>query len=43
MDLASRPTGAVDCGFDDVRYHARREGLDEIARDHKIKPVGIYK
>jgi hypothetical protein len=26
-----------------VHYHVPRQGLDEIARDHKIKPVGTYK
>jgi hypothetical protein len=43
IDLESHPICTVDCGFDYVHYHAPREGLDEIARDHKIKPVGIYK
>jgi AraC family transcriptional regulator len=42
-DLESHPTCTVDCGFDYVHYHVPREGLDEIARDHKIKPVGTYK
>jgi AraC family transcriptional regulator len=43
IDLQSRPVCHVDCGFDYVHYHVPREGLDEIARDHKIKPVGFYK
>src|SRR5271155_1559298 len=43
LDLESHPICTVDCGFDYVHYHVPREGLDEIARDHKIKPVGIYK
>ena len=43
IDLESHPICTVDCGFDYVHYHVPREGLDEIARDHKIKPVGIYK
>src|SRR3984885_7347706 len=36
IDLESHPTCTVDCGFDYVHYHVPREGLDEIARDHKI-------
>jgi len=43
LDLESHPSCAVDCGFDYVHYHVPREGLDEIARDHKINPVGTYK
>jgi AraC family transcriptional regulator len=43
IDLESHPICAVDCGFDYVHYHVPREGLDQIAHDHKIKPVGIYK
>src|SRR6202020_382541 len=43
IDLESHPICTVDCGFDYVHYHVPREGLDEIARDHKIRPVGIYK
>ena len=43
LDLESHPICTVDCGFDYVHYHVPREGLDEIARDHKIKPVGAYK
>jgi AraC family transcriptional regulator len=43
LDLESNPTCTVDCGFDYVHYYVPREGLDEIARDHKIKPVGTYK
>jgi AraC family transcriptional regulator len=33
----------VDCGFDYLHYHVPRGRLGEIARDHKIKPVGTYK
>lgn len=43
IDLELHPICTVDCGFDYVHYHVPREGLDEIARDHKIKPVGTYK
>src|SRR5271169_3928184 len=43
IDLESHPICTVDCGFDYVHYHVPRECLDEIARDHKIKPVGTYK
>ena len=43
IDLQSGPICHVDCGFDYIHYHVPREGLDEIARDHKIKPVGSYK
>ncbi len=43
IDLESRPLCTLDCGFDYVHYHIPRQGLDEIARDHKIKPVGTYK
>jgi AraC family transcriptional regulator len=43
IDLESHPICTVDCGFDYVHYHVPREGLDEIARDHKIKPVGTFK
>jgi AraC family transcriptional regulator len=43
IDLQSRPLCELDCGFDYVHYHVPREGLDEIARDHGIKPVGTYK
>jgi AraC family transcriptional regulator len=43
IDLQSRPLCQLDCGFDYVHYHIPREGLDEIARDHRIKPVGSYK
>jgi len=39
IDLESHPICTVDCGFDYVHYHVPREGLDEIARDHKVKPV----
>jgi AraC family transcriptional regulator len=40
IDLQSRPLCHVACGFDYVHFHVPREGLDEIARDHKIKPIG---
>ena len=43
LDLQSRIACTLDCGFDYVHYHLPREGLDEIARDHKIKPVETYK
>jgi len=43
IDLQSGPLCHVACGFDYVHYHVPREGLDEIARDHKIKPIGTYK
>jgi len=43
IDLQSRPLCQLDCGFDYVHYHIPREGLDEIARDHNIRPVETYK
>ncbi len=43
IDLQSNPVCFVDCAFDYVHYHVPREGLEEIARDHKIRPVGTYK
>ena len=43
LDLRSQIACTLDCGFDYVHYHLPREGLDEIARDHKIKPVETYK
>lgn len=43
IDLQSKPVCFVDCGFDYVHYHVPREGLDEIARDHNIQPIGSYK
>src|SRR5258708_13183814 len=42
LDLESHPICTVDCGFDYVHYHVPREGLAEIARDHRINPVGPY-
>ena len=43
LDLRSRFSCTLDCGFDYVHYHVPREGLDEIARDHHIKPIENYK
>jgi AraC family transcriptional regulator len=43
MDLQSNPVCSLNCGFDYVHYHVPREGLDEIAREHKIRPVGSYR
>jgi AraC family transcriptional regulator len=43
IDLQSRILCQLDCGFDYVHYHVPREGLDEIARDHNIRPVENYK
>ena len=43
LDLRSQIACTLDCGFDYVHYHLPRDGLDEIARDHKIKPVETYK
>ena len=43
LDLRSRFSCTLDCGFDYVHYHVPREGLDEIARDHRIKPIETYK
>jgi AraC family transcriptional regulator len=43
IDLRSRLLCRLDCGFDYVHYHVPREGLDEIARDHAIRPVENYK
>ena len=41
--MQSNPVCSLNCGFDYVHYHVPRQGLDEIARDHKIRPVGTYK
>jgi AraC family transcriptional regulator len=43
IDLQSKPVCFVSCGFDYVHYHLPREGLEEIARDHNIRPVECYK
>jgi AraC-like DNA-binding protein len=43
MDLQSDPVCWVGTGFDHVHYHVPKAGLDEIARDHGIEPVGSYK
>jgi hypothetical protein len=43
IDLQSRPRCELDCGFDYVHYHVPRDGLDEIATDHGIKPVKTFK
>jgi AraC family transcriptional regulator len=43
LDLQSRFSCTLDCGFDYVHYHVPREGLDDIARDHQIKTVENYK
>lgn len=43
LDLRSRFSCTLDCGFDYVHYHVPREGLNEIARDHQIKPIETYR
>jgi AraC family transcriptional regulator len=43
MDLQSDPVCWVGSGFDYVHYHLPRAGLDEIARDHGIEPIGTYR
>ena len=43
FDLQSDPCCWVGTGFDYVHYHVPRAGLDEIARDHGIEPVGSYR
>lgn len=43
MDLQSDPVCWVGAGFDYVHYHVPKAGLDEIARDHGMEPVGSYK
>lgn len=43
MDLQSDPVCWVGTGFDYVHYHLPKAGLDEIARDNGIEPVGSYK
>ena len=43
LDLRSRIACTLDCGFDYVHFHVPREGLDEIARDHQIKPIETFK
>ncbi len=43
LDLQSPFLCTLDCAFDYVHYHVPREGLDEIARDHQIKPVENFK
>src|SRR5277367_2710745 len=43
MDLQSDPVCWVGTGFDYIHYHVPKAGLDEIARDHGVEPVGSYK
>jgi AraC family transcriptional regulator len=43
FDLQSDPCCWTGTGFDYVHYHVPRAGLDEIARDHGIEPVGSYR
>lgn len=43
LDLQSPFLCTLDCAFDYVHYHVPRDGLDEIARDHQIKPVETFK
>jgi AraC family transcriptional regulator len=43
LDLQAPFLCTLDCAFDYVHYHLPREGLDEIARDHQIKPVVNFK
>jgi|HubBroStandDraft_2_1064218.scaffolds.fasta_scaffold39903_2 AraC family transcriptional regulator len=43
MDLQSDPICWVGAGFDYVHYHVPKAGLDEIAKEHGMKPVGSYK
>jgi AraC family transcriptional regulator len=43
FDLQSDPCCWTGTGFDYVHYHVPRTGLDEIARDHGIEPVGSYR
>jgi AraC-like DNA-binding protein len=43
MDLQSDPVCWVGAGFDYMHYHVPKVGLDEIARDHGVEPVGFYK
>ncbi len=43
LDLEAPFLCTLDCAFDYVHYHVPREGLDEIARDHQIKPVETFK
>ena len=43
LDLEAPFVCTLDCAFDYVHYHVPREGLDEIARDHQIKPVENFK
>ena len=43
LDLEAPFSCTLDCAFDYVHYHVPRSGLDEIARDHGIKPVQTFK
>jgi AraC family transcriptional regulator len=43
LDLQAPFLCTLDCAFDYVHYHVPRAGLDEIARDHRIKPVENFK
>jgi AraC family transcriptional regulator len=43
FDLQSDPCCWTGTGFDYVHYHVPRAGLDEIAKDHGIEPVGSYR
>ncbi|MEI9996746.1 MAG: AraC family transcriptional regulator [Rhizomicrobium sp.] len=43
MDLQSNPICWVGSGFDYVHFHVPRAGLDEIAHDHGVEPIGDYR
>ena len=43
MDLESDPVAWVGAGFDYVHYHVPKAGLDEIARDHGVRPPDSYR
>lgn len=43
LDLQTPFLCTLDCAFDYVHYHVPRQGLDEIARDHQLKPVENFK
>ena len=43
MDLQSDPVCWVGTGFDHVHFHVPRSGLDDIALEYDVQPVGAYR
>ena len=43
VDLQCDSSGWVGVGFDYVHYRVPKAGLDEIARNHGVKPISSYR